>query len=174
MPEIEILFETQWIRVLRQGRWHFVRRPQSTSAVGILAVTPDNEIVLVEQFRIPIGNTVIELPAGIVGDEEEFLDESLEGTARRELMEETGYRAGTMQFLIRSPATPGLADEFMNLFLATGLIRETEGGGTEHEEIIVHHVQVAGIRGWLAAKQAEGHDIDARVYAALWLANIAG
>lgn len=172
MPEIETLFETKWIRVLRNGKWDFVRRPQSTFAVGILAITPENEVVLVEQFRVPVNNRVIEIPAGIVGDEIEFIGESLEETAIRELVEETGYRAGKMEFLIRSPSTPGLAAEFMNIFLATGLVRENEGGGTEHEEIIVHHVPLAQLRSWLVDKQTEGCHIDARLFAALWLAKI--
>lgn len=172
MPENETLFETKWIRVLRNGTWDFARRPQSTFAVGVLAITPADEIVLVEQFRIPVQARVIEIPAGIVGDEEEFIGESLENTATRELLEETGYRAGRMEFLLRSPSTPGLAEEFMNIFLASDLVRETEGGGTEHEQIVIHHVPLATLRGWLAAKQAEGCLIDARICAALWLANI--
>jgi ADP-ribose pyrophosphatase len=172
MSETETLFETKWIRVLRQGRWEYVRRPQSADAVGILAITPADEIVLIEQLRAPLGNRAIEIPAGLVGDEEEFLGESLEDAARRELLEETGYRAATMKFLVRAPATPGLAEEFMNLFFATGLVRENDGGGTENEDITVHHVPVAGVRDWLAARCAEGRDVDGRVYAALWLAKI--
>jgi ADP-ribose pyrophosphatase len=173
MSETETLFETKWIRVLRRGTWDFVCRPHP-SAVGILAITAENEIVLVEQFRVPVGNRVIEIPAGIVGDEPEFIGESLEQTAGRELLEETGYRAARIEFLVRSPRTPGLADEYMNIFLATGLTREGDGGGTEDENIIVHLVPAGEIRQWLAARQTEGCDIDARLYAALWLARIPG
>lgn len=174
MSESEILFETKWLRVCRDGTWDFVRRPHSTFSVGILAVTPDEEIVLVEQTRIPIAGRAIEIPAGLVGDEPDHQGESLEATARRELLEETGYRAGKMEFLIRSPSTPGLAREFMNIFLATDLVRETEGGGIEGEDIIVHHVPIRGLRAWLSAKQEKGIHIDARIHAALWLAGISG
>jgi ADP-ribose pyrophosphatase len=174
MAEIETLFETKWIGVYRKGKWDFVRRPQSGSAVGVLAITPDNEIVLVEQMRVPVENRVIEIPAGIVGDEPEFIDESLAETAARELLEETGYRAGKIEFLMRSPSTPGFSSEFMNIFLATELVRETEGGGTPGENITVHHVPISQIREWLDVKQAEGLDVDARLPAALWLARIAG
>ena len=174
MPEIETLFETKWIGVYRIGTWDFVKRPHSGEAVGILAITPENEIVLVEQMRIPVGNRVIEIPAGMIGDEPEFFGESVEETAARELMEETGYRAGKMEFLIRAPSSPGLSSEFMSIFLATELIRETDGGGTEHEDITVHHIPIAGLREWLAAKQSEGLNIDARLHAALWLAKIPG
>lgn len=174
MAEIETLFETKWLTVCRNGRWDYVRRPQSTSSVSVLAITPANEIVLVEQFRIPVQRRVIEMPAGITGDEADFIGESLAETAARELMEETGYRAGKMEFLVRSPSTPGLAEEFMNIFYATDLVRETDGGGTEHEEIVIHHVPVAEIRSWVTARQAEGIEIDTRLHAALWLAGISG
>lgn len=174
MSDSEILFETQWIQICREGKWDYVRRPQSTFSVGILAITPQQEVVLVEQMRIPAGNRVIEIPAGLVGDEPQHLGESLESTARRELLEETGYRAGKVEFLIRAPSTPGLAREFMNIFLATDLVRETEGGGTDGENITVHHVPVSGIRSWLESKQQEGIYLDARIHAALWLAGIQG
>lgn len=172
MPDTEILFETEWIRVCRNGIWHFVRRPHSIFSVGILALTPENEVVLVEQMRVPVGGRVIEIPAGLVGDEPGHRGEPLEQTARRELLEETGYRAGKMEFLIRSPSTPGLAREFMNIFLATELTRETEGGGNDAEDIVVHHVPLAEIRQWLDAKQEEGIYVDARLHAALWLARL--
>jgi ADP-ribose pyrophosphatase len=170
MTDTQILFESKWIRICRAGKWEYVQRPASDFAVGILAITADEEVILVEQFRIPTGSRVIEIPAGLVGDEPEYEGESLEDTARRELLEETGYRAGTMKFLMRSPATPGLAREFMNIFLATDLERETEGGGTEGENITVHHVPLSGLRQWLTEKQAAGVDVDARLPAALWLA----
>lgn len=170
MTDDQILFETRWIRVCQQGRWQYVQRPTSDNAVGILAITPDREVVLVEQFRIPTASRVIEIPAGLVGDEPEFQGESLEDTARRELLEETGYRAETMEFLMRAPSTPGLAREFMNIFLATGLVRETDGGGIDGEDITVHHVPLDGLREWLAEKQAQGTQVDARLPAALWLA----
>jgi ADP-ribose pyrophosphatase len=174
MPDPETLFETKWIQVCREGTWDYVRRPHSNFSVGILAVTPLNEIVLVEQSRIPAGGRVIEIPAGLVGDEPDHAGESLEATARRELLEETGYRAGKMEFLIRAPSTPGLAREFMNIFFATDLVRETEGGGTDGENITIHHVPASGIRSWLADRQSEGIHVDARIHAALWLAEIHG
>ncbi len=172
MSGTEILFETKWIQICQEGVWHYVRRPQSIFSVGILAITPENEVVLVEQMRIPVANRVIEIPAGLVGDEPEHLGESLEETARRELLEETGYRARKMEFLIRSPSTPGLAMEFMNIFLATGLVKENDGGGIEGENIIVHHVPLAGLRDWITEKQESGLYVDARLFAALWLAKI--
>ncbi len=140
MPTPETLFETRWLSLQRIGHWDFVRRPQSDSCVGILAITPQQEIVLVEQFRIPIQRRVIEIPAGIVGDEPEHLGESLAETAARELLEETGYRAGTIEPLIVTPTSAGLTSEFIHLFHARDLVREHAGGGVAGEDIIVHHV----------------------------------
>ena len=172
MPHPETLFETRWLGLYRIGRWDFVRRPHSENCVGILAITPENEIILVEQFRIPMQRRVIELPAGIVGDEPEFLGESLAETAARELMEETGYRAGSITRLIASPTSAGMSSEIIHLFHAKELTRETAGGGVAGEDITVHHVPLAELRGWLAARDAEGLLVDFKILAALWLAGI--
>jgi ADP-ribose pyrophosphatase len=170
MSEPETLFETRWIKLQRDGHWDFVRRPHSDHCVGILAITPDDRIVLVEQFRIPIQRRVIEIPAGIVGDEIEHAGESLASTAARELLEETGYRAGTIEPLIASPTSAGLTAEFTHLFLARDLVRETDGGGVAAEDITVHHVPMANLRGWLREQEAAGKTVDFKIHAALWLA----
>lgn len=170
MSTPETLFETRWLRLQRIGRWDFVRRPQADSCVGILAVTPQREIVLVEQFRIPVQRRVIEIPAGIVGDEEEHLGESLASCAARELLEETGYRAGRIDELIASPTSAGLTSEFVHLFHARDLHREHQGGGVCGEDIVVHHVPLDGLRKWLLDKEQEGTAIDFKIHAALWLA----
>lgn len=174
MHDSVTLFKTRWLGLHRIDRWDFVRRPHSNSAVGILAITPDREIVLVEQFRIPMQARVIELPAGIVGDEEEFAGESLEETARRELLEETGYRAGSVVRLLDSPTSSGMTSEITHLFHATDLQREHEGGGVAGENILVHHVPLSGIRLWLAAQQEEGKLVDSKIHSTLWLAGIPG
>jgi ADP-ribose pyrophosphatase len=172
MPIPEKLFETRWLALYRIGRWDFVRRPQSENCVGILAITPENEIILVEQFRIPMQKRVIEIPAGIVGDEPEFLGESFAATAARELLEETGYRAGSVTPLIASPTSAGMTSEYIHLFHAKDLVREHDGGGVDGEDIIVHHVPVSGLRAWLAAREEEGLIVDFKIHAALWLAGV--
>jgi ADP-ribose pyrophosphatase len=172
MPALETLYETPWITLQRIGHWDFVRRPHSDSCVGILAVTPENEIVLVEQFRIPIQRRVIEIPAGIVGDEEEHRGESLAGTAARELLEETGYRAGTIEPLLDTPTSAGLTTEFIHLFYAKDLVKEHDGGGVAGEDILVHHVPLASLREWLQERQAAGMVIDFKIHACLWLAGL--
>jgi ADP-ribose pyrophosphatase len=174
MPDIETLYESRWLGLYRIGHWDFVRRPNSEACVGILAITPEQEIILVEQFRIPMQRRVIEIPAGLVGDEPEFAGESLASTAGRELLEETGYRAGSVTPLIASPTSAGMSSEFTHLFLATELARENQGGGVAGENITVHHVPLAGLREWFIEQEAEGKLIDFKIHSALWLAGIPG
>jgi ADP-ribose pyrophosphatase len=172
MPTPETLFESRWLGLYRIGHWDFVRRPSSEACVGILAITPEREIILVEQFRIPMQRHVIEVPAGLVGDEPEFAGESLTATAGRELLEETGYRAGSMVPLIASPTSAGMSSEFTHLFHASDLVREHQGGGVGGENITVHHVPLAGLRQWFTEQEAAGKLIDFKIHAALWLAGI--
>jgi ADP-ribose pyrophosphatase len=172
MPTVETLFQSRWLGLYRIGHWDFVRRPHSDAAVGILAITPEREIILVEQFRIPMQRQVIEVPAGIVGDEPEFVGESLADTARRELLEETGYRAGSMVPLISSPTSAGMTSESIHLFHATDLVREHDGGGVGGENITVHHVPLSGLRQWFAEQEAAGKLVDFKIHSALWLAGI--
>jgi len=172
MPPLETLYETRWLRLHRIGHWDFVRRPDSESCVGILAITPKREIVLVEQFRIPVQARVIEVPAGIVGDEEEHRGEPLEATAARELLEETGYRAGNISKLIATPTSAGMTSEMIHLFHATDLSREHGGGGVAGEDIIVHHVPLDELRDWLREQEHAGKIIDFKIHACLWLAEL--
>ena len=153
---IETLFETRWLGVYRIGHWDFVRRPNADSSVGILAITPDDEIVLIEQFRIPVQRDVIEIPAGLVGDEEEHRGEALAETARRELLEETGYDARKLEPLIISPTSAGMTSEFTHLFLATELEKRGSGGGVGAEDIKIHLVPKKDIRTWLGEKEKAG------------------
>jgi ADP-ribose pyrophosphatase len=169
---IETLYETRWLKLQRQGHWDFVRRPDSDHCVGILALTADRQVVLVEQFRIPVDKRVVELPAGIVGDDPEHRGEPTIETARRELEEETGYRAGHIEALLASPTSPGMTPEITELFLATQLQRVGRGGGVGSEQIVVHHVALDQIRPWLAERQAAGLLIDFKIHAALWAADL--
>jgi len=172
MSSTETLFESKWLGLYRIGTWDFARRPSADACVGILAITPENEIILVEQFRIPVQKRVIEIPAGLVGDEDEHRGEPIEETARRELLEETGYRAATIRPLLVTPTSAGMTSEFIHLFQATGLVREHQGGGTGSEDITVHHIPLAGLREWLQARQDDGAAVDFKIHAALWLAGI--
>ncbi|MBK1881130.1 NUDIX hydrolase [Luteolibacter pohnpeiensis] len=172
MSKITTLFETEWLGLYRIGHWDFACRPHAPTAVGILAVTPESEIILIEQFRIPMQRRVIEVPAGIVGDEPEHIGEPLEETARRELLEETGYFASDMKLLLGTPTTAGMSSEIIYLFQASNLERRGPGGGTENEDITVHHVPLSELRAWLKQKESEGLLIDFKIHATLWMAGI--
>ena len=86
MSTPETLFESKWLGLYRIDGWDFTRRPSAEACVGILAITDAEELILVEQFRIPVQRRVIEIPAGLVGDEDEHRGEPIEETARRELL----------------------------------------------------------------------------------------
>jgi len=160
----EILGEGRFLELVRSGRWEFVRRKNITGIVVIVAVTDARELVLVEQERPAVKARVIEVPAGLAGDEgEETLDEA----ARRELLEETGYEAERWERLLEATPSPGLCAEVVTFYRASGLKRRGPGGGDETEQIVVHLVPLAGAEDWLRARAAEGLRIDEKVYAAL-------
>lgn len=166
----EILYSGSHIEAVRVGRWEYVRRRNSTGVVIIVAVTPAGELILVEQPRLPVGTTVIELPAGLAGDIAGAEDEALEVAAQRELEEETGWRAETMVRLAEGPVSAGLTSEVVTFFGAHGLTRVGPGGGDASEQIEVHHVPLSEVPAFLAARTAEGAMVDPKVYAALYFA----
>ncbi len=170
MGSTRTIAEGRYLGLYERDDWEFAERPNAEGVVGILARTADSEIVLVEQYRAPMQARVIEIPAGLVGDEEEHHGEALEDTARRELLEETGYRAGDLSLLLSGPTSAGMTPELTHLFLATGLHREGKGGGVGGEDIKVHLVPMSGLRSWLKTREAEGLLVDFKIYASLWLA----
>ena len=143
-------------------------RSNARGAAFIAARTDADELLLVEQYRVPLGAPCIELPAGIVGDEEAHAEEDFEAAARRELEEETGYRAGRMQHILTGPTAPGMSSELLHFYVATRLVRVHDGGGVEGENITVHRIPIADIQPWLMAQMAAGKRVDPRVFVGLW------
>jgi ADP-ribose pyrophosphatase len=168
----ETLFQTRWLSVHRIGNWDFVERPNADCCVCVLAVTPADEIVLVEQFRPPVGSRVIEIPAGLVGDDESHPGETIADTARRELLEETGYHAGTVTPLLSSPTSAGMTSETTHVFLATDLERHHDGGGIGSEDIRVHLVPHTELRARFKQWERDGFTLDFKIHAALWAADL--
>lgn len=156
----QIVWEGKYIRVTQQGTWEYVSRTRNVTAAVILAID-EGSVILVEQYRVPLGKRCLELPAGLVGDE--TAGEEIETAAIRELEEETGYRAERMIDLGRFHASPGMSSEGFNLLRAKGLTRVGEGGGVEHEEIVVHHVPLGDVPAFVAQKRAEGVAIDVKL-----------
>ena len=165
------LHEGRYLRLVSHLGWEFAQRTNTTGIVVIVPITGSRELVLVEQYRPPVGVRVIELPAGLAGDIPGEAHEALETAARRELVEETGFDATAMVELMRLPPTPGMVSEVHTFFLATGLRRVGEGGGDTSEDIIVHRVPLADAPEWLAAQRAEGAMVSMSVYAGLWFAS---
>jgi ADP-ribose pyrophosphatase len=166
-----ILVETKFLRCIDRDGWYFVERPNATGVVTVVPVTADGRIVLVEQLRVPVGRRVIELPAGLVGDEPGHDKEVGEAAARRELIEETGYDARQLLPLAECPTSPGIVNEIASFFLATDLVKVGDGGGTADEQIVVHEVLLTEADAWLRARAAEGKLISVKVYAGLYFAH---
>ena len=165
--DTKTIAETQYLNLVQRGTWFFAQRPSKISVVAIIPLTDDGKLVLVEQFRVPTNSNVIELPAGLAGDIPGQEDEPLETAARRELLEETGYEAGNLEYLTKVVSSAGLTDERVVLFLATDLVKTGEGGGDDSENIIVHEVNLEELPAWLKSAEEEGKDIDARVHGAM-------
>lgn len=164
-PDETTLFEGKHITVLGRGRWEYVTRRVRRAAVAVVAITNDDRVVLVEQFRVPVDRPVVELPAGLTGDTAGSEQESMLESAKRELEEETGYTATRWTELMSGYSSAGLTDEEVIIYLAEGLKRRGAGGGIEHEEIEVHEVPLGEVITWLKQR---GSKIDFKIFAGLF------
>jgi len=167
------LHEGAHIHLVRTGRWEYATRPNITGIVYIIAITDEEEVILTEQHRIPVGGKVIELPAGLAGDVTGQETEALELAARRELLEETGYEADRFERLTAGPPSSGITSEVVTLFRARGLRQVGPGGGDANEDITVHKVPLTRVREWLAERQREGFLVDPKIFAGLYFVGTA-
>ncbi len=158
-----IVWQGDYITAKTRGRWEYVGRPRNIRAAVILAVDAQDHVLLVEQYRVPLGKYCIELPAGLIGDEAEFDGEDPLAAAGRELEEETGYRAAVLEDLGCFWSSPGMVSESFTLVRARELTRVSDGGGIGDENIIVHRVPLSDIRSFIDGKRADGCGIDVRM-----------
>lgn len=163
-----ILAKGEFLTLVREDHWEYAQRVNSKGAAIIVAVTDENKLLLVEQYRYPVGARTIELPAGIWGDGASGENEALAETARRELLEETGYDAKRIEPLTTGAASSGLSSEIVTLFRASQLSRVNSGGGHAGEGITVHEVPISETHAWLQAKACAGLVIDPKIYAGLY------
>jgi ADP-ribose pyrophosphatase len=160
-------FRGQWLGISERDGWEFATRTNASAVAVLIPVTDAGDLVLVEQYRIPVRARVIELPAGLAGDGE-HAGESLLNAAARELEEETGYVAQRLEWLLECPSTAGLSDEVVTFFVARGLERVGPGGGDASEDIRVHLVPLQNAGEWLGQQQAAGKLLDPKVFSALY------
>jgi ADP-ribose pyrophosphatase len=158
-PE-ETMWQGRFIAARRKGKWEYVGRTRGIKAAVIVAID-QGHILLVEQYRVPLGRMCLELPAGLVGDERE--GEALEPAAARELEEETGYRAAAIHIAGTFASSPGMVSESFTLVIAEGLTQIGAGGGVDGEDIIVHRVPMNDIASFIEAKRAEGAAMDVKL-----------
>ncbi|MFC0203745.1 NUDIX hydrolase [Novosphingobium soli] len=163
-PE-EVMWEGRFITAKRRGRWEYVSRSRGIHAAVILAIDEADHVILVQQYRVPLGSFSIELPAGLVGDNEDGEDAAV--AAARELEEETGYRAGRIEKVGEFHSSPGMVSESFTLFRAHDLVKVGEGGGVESEDIVVRRVPLSGITEAVAGWRAEGVAMDVKLLALL-------
>ena len=160
LPPPEVMCEGRFVRLVKRGKWEFASRARNISAVVILA-EHEGKVILIDQPRVPLGARCVELPAGLVGDEDP--NATVEATAIRELEEETGFTAARIEVLGEFYASPGMVSESFTLVRAHGVRRIGEGGGDDNEDIHVHVVARADIPNFLEQKRAEGFGIDAKL-----------
>ena len=156
----EIVWQGRFITTKTRGKWEYVSRARGIKAAVILAVD-DGHVLLVEQFRVPLGANCLELPAGLIGDDTE--GERLEDAAARELEEETGFRAARIERIGEFYSSPGMVSESFFLVRALGLERVGEGGGVDGENIVVHRVPLNRMADFIAIKRNEGCAMDAKL-----------
>jgi len=165
-----VIIEGKFIRFARLGSWEYVERNNCCGIVIIVPITDEGQVILIEQYRIPVGKNVIEFPAGLVNDIDPKKKESILSAARRELIEETGYRAGKMTKIMDGPVSSGFTSDIATILMATGLHKVASGGGDPTESIAVHAVAYKKVDTWLSQKQKKGCLVDPKIYAGLyWL-----
>ncbi len=134
-----------------------VRHP---GAVSVVPVLDDGDVVMVRQFRAPLEDTILEIPAG----KRDVDGEPPVETARREFAEEIGFLAADMEPLVALRHSPGFCDEINHIFLATGLTpTDRQVDGPEEEAMTIHHVPL----GEVFERIARGEITDAKSIAGL-------
>ena len=158
-----LAFEGKFINVRVSDGWEFAERKNIKGIVGIIAITNDEKLVLIEQYRTPVRRVCIEIPAGLVEDE------TLLSGAKRELLEETGYRAHNLEIIGHFPLTPGMTNEIMTTVIATNLEKINEGGGDEHEDINVIEIPLISNFENIMKLESSEKLIDSKVFLALYI-----
>lgn len=169
---IKILHEGKFIRLLSKNGWEHIQRTNCTGIAVIVAVTENDEILLVQQHRLPIDDDSIELPAGLINDGEGAADETGLEAAKRELLEETGYAAAEWHEAFSGPGGAGASSDILNFYIAKGAKKIGKGGGDQTEKIVTHKILRKDVDSWLQHKRLQGAPVDPKIYAGLYFLNI--
>lgn len=161
-PE-HVEWQGKFISARTRGKWEYVARARGIRAAVILAIDADDHVLLVEQYRVPLGKACLELPAGLIGDDDSAPDEDPAAAAARELEEETGYRADRIEVIGEFYSSPGMVSESFTLVRAHGLTLVGPGGGTDSEDITVHRVALAHLPQFVEMARSRGLGIDVRL-----------
>ncbi len=161
-PE-EIRWAGKFITARTRGKWEYVTRARGIRAAVILAVDEEDHVIMVEQFRVPLQKRCLELPAGLIGDDEGAEGEDALMAAARELEEETGYAAQRIEHLGEFYSSPGMVSESFTLVRAHGLSKVGPGGGIAGEDITVHRVARSHLPQFVEMARSRGLGIDVRL-----------
>jgi len=166
LPE-QVMWEGRFITAKTRGRWEYVGRARGIRAAAIIALDRDPDgtahVILVSQYRVPLSRFSLEIPAGLIGDDEGKQGEDALTAAARELEEETGYRADRVEAVGVFHSSPGMVSEGFTLVRAHGLTKFGPGGGVAGEDITVHRVALNALPGFIEAKRAEGVAMDVKL-----------
>lgn len=164
----KVIHEGEYIRLLQKGSWEYIQRSNCTGIVIIVALSKDGKVIFVEQYRPPVGRSVIEFPAGLVNDHPDIPNETLEEGAKRELLEETGYQAESIRHLMAGPVSAGSSADTVTMVQALDVVKVHSGGGDEGEDIVVHEIDLDQVDDWLEVKRNEGLMIEPKIYSGLY------
>jgi ADP-ribose pyrophosphatase len=162
----QTLYKGKYIRLVKKGTWEYVERVGSNKAVVIIPILRNpNGIVFLKEFRVPINNYTLSVPAGLVEKDEDVLV-----AAGRELEEEAGYKAGFLKVVLEAPSSVGLSCERLIYVIADDLTEVSDGGGDENEDITVQDIAMKSIDSRIEDALFMGWDIDIKIYCAIYLA----
>ena len=163
-----ILHKGKYLNLICEDNWEYVKRTNCSGIVVIVPMTKDGKVILVEQFRRPVEAQVIEWPAGLVNDKTMHDSETMEAAARRELLEETGYKAEHLSLLVGGPVSSGLSSEIITFYQALDVVKIASGGGDATESIKVHGIPLKEADIWLYEMEKKGFLVDPKVYVGLY------
>ncbi|HQP10428.1 MAG TPA: NUDIX hydrolase [Candidatus Omnitrophota bacterium] len=163
-----ILHSGKFLHFVDRGGWEYFEHNSCSAIVIIVAMTKEGRVIFVEQYRPPVGKKVVEFPAGLVNDHKNRRRESIFSAAKRELMEETGYRAEKIVKLLEGPVSSGSSGDIVTMVRAFDLKKVCCGGGDEFENIIVHEVPLQETDRWLCERRKKGYLIEPKIYTGLY------